>query len=141
MSSFFSFFAANYYSFLETLAAVVAVLILISAADDLFIDLWYWGRRIVRRFTVERDYRPLTVAQLREHGEQPLAIMVPGLEAKTRFGSIALNTCKPYAAIGLLPLIRCAPSSSIAPAPSRTVTGRRSSLTFEQMTPAPRWAL
>lgn len=77
MSSFFSFFAANYYSFLETLAAVVAVLILISAADDLFIDLWYWGRRIVRRFTVERDYRPLTVAQLREHGEQPLAIMVP----------------------------------------------------------------
>jgi len=77
MSSFFSFFAANYYSFLESLAAVVAVLILISAADDLFIDLWYWGRRIVRRFTVERDHHPLTVAQLRERGEQPLAIMVP----------------------------------------------------------------
>lgn len=72
-----SFLVANYYSALETLAAVVAVLILISAADDLFIDLWYWGRRIYRRFTVSPNHRPLTAAQLRERGEQPLAIMVP----------------------------------------------------------------
>jgi adsorption protein B len=73
----FSFFAANYYSVLETLAALVAVLILISAADDLFIDLWYWARRLYRRFAVQPNYRPLTVAQLRDQEEQPIAIMVP----------------------------------------------------------------
>jgi len=72
-----SFLVANYYSALETLAAVVAVLILISAADDLFIDLWYWGRRIYRHYSIGPNHRPLTAAQVRERGEQPLAIMVP----------------------------------------------------------------
>ena len=35
---------ANYYAVLETVAAAVAVLILISSLDDLFIDIWYWVR-------------------------------------------------------------------------------------------------
>ena len=77
MLNFSNFFAANYYASMEILAGIVAVLILISSVDDLFIDLWYWGRRLYRRLTIERDHRPLTVAQLRQRGEQPMAIMVP----------------------------------------------------------------
>lgn len=77
MPNFNSIFAANYYAALETLAVIVAVLILISAVDDLFIDLWYWGRRLYRKFTVGQVHRPLTAAQLREREEQPIAIMVP----------------------------------------------------------------
>jgi adsorption protein B len=72
-----SFITANYYAALEVAAAVVAILILISAADDLLFDIWYWTRRIYRRFAIERTRTPLTPAQLREREEQPIAIMVP----------------------------------------------------------------
>ncbi|MEO8385584.1 MAG: glycosyl transferase family protein, partial [Betaproteobacteria bacterium] len=72
-----SLFAANYYGALEILAAIIALLIFVSSIDDLFIDLWYWIRRIFRALTVKRTHPRLTTDQLREKGEQTLAIMVP----------------------------------------------------------------
>ncbi|MFL1528999.1 glycosyl transferase family protein [Pseudomonas sp. O230] len=76
-SLYWPYWLAHYYSFLEISTLVVAVLILISSLDDLFIDLWYWSRRLFRKFTVDRKYRPLTADQLMARDEQPLAIMVP----------------------------------------------------------------
>ncbi|PHX42875.1 type II secretion system protein E [Pseudomonas sp. NZIPFR-PS5] len=76
-SLYWPYWLAHYYSFLEVATIVVAVLILISSLDDLFIDLWYWSRRLFRKFTVDRKYRPLTAQQLLDRDEQPLAIMVP----------------------------------------------------------------
>ncbi len=76
-SLYWPYWLAHYYSFLEVATIVVAVLILISSLDDLFIDLWYWSRRIYRSMTAGRKYRPLTVEQLMARDEQPLAIMVP----------------------------------------------------------------
>lgn len=76
-SLYWPYWLAHYYSFLEISTIVVAVLILISSLDDLFIDLWYWSRRLFRKFTVDRKYRPLTAEQLMARDEQPLAIMVP----------------------------------------------------------------
>ncbi|CAM2147575.1 bacteriophage N4 adsorption protein B [Pararobbsia alpina] len=70
-------FVADYYTALEHVATIVAVLILISSVDDLFIDAWYWTRAFVRRVTVERRHAPLRVEQLYERPEQPLAIMIP----------------------------------------------------------------
>ncbi len=81
--SLVAIYFAQYYSVLEHIAAVVAVLILISSIDDLFIDCWYWGREIWRHFTIKRSgknkrkYTPLTPAQLKNRDEQPIAIMVP----------------------------------------------------------------
>ena len=72
-----SLMAADYYTALEILSAIVAVLILISSLDDLFIDVWYWVRRAFRSLTIQRKNKPLTVEQLRERGEQRLAIMIP----------------------------------------------------------------
>ncbi|QGZ65775.1 glycosyl transferase family protein [Paraburkholderia acidisoli] len=68
---------AEYYQWLEHAAFVVSAAILLSSLDDLFIDLWYWIREAVRFFTVRRQHKPLTVAQLQQRAEQPLAIMVP----------------------------------------------------------------
>ncbi|MCR6686463.1 glycosyl transferase family protein [Pseudoxanthomonas sp.] len=70
---------ANYYAAIEKVAVVVAVLILISSLDDLFIDAWYWIRESWRTLTLKRrrDYRPLTAEDLQRRPEQPLAIMVP----------------------------------------------------------------
>jgi adsorption protein B len=76
-SLYWPYWLAHYYSFLEVATIVVAVLILISSLDDLFIDLWYWSRRVYRSLTAGRKYRPLTVEQLMARDEQPLAIMVP----------------------------------------------------------------
>ncbi|MCI8212160.1 type II secretion system protein E [Pseudomonas sp. S25] len=76
-SLYWPYWLAHYYSFLEVATIVVAILILISSLDDLFIDLWYWSRRIFRSFTAGRKYRPLTAEQLVARDEQPLAIMVP----------------------------------------------------------------
>lgn len=76
-SLYWPYLAADYYRGLEIVAAITAVIILISSLDDLFIDLWYWVREIRRSFTVKRKYKPLTATQLRAVPEQPLAIMVP----------------------------------------------------------------
>lgn len=69
----------NYYAGLEKVASVVAVLILISSIDDLFIDAWYWIRETWRALTVKKreDYHPLTQQDLLKQAEQPMAIMVP----------------------------------------------------------------
>lgn len=77
--SAFDIFLAEYYNVLEHIAALTAVIILISSIDDLFIDVWYWVREIYRKLTLrrQRDYRPLTVHDLAQRSEQPLAIMVP----------------------------------------------------------------
>ncbi len=76
-SLYWPYWLAHYYSVLEVATIVVGTIILISSLDDLIIDLWYWARRLYRKFTAERRYRPLTVQQLVERDEQPLAIMVP----------------------------------------------------------------
>jgi adsorption protein B len=76
-SLYWPYWLAHYYSVLEVATIVVGTIILISSLDDLIIDLWYWARRLYRKFTAERRYRPLTVQQLMERDEQPLAIMVP----------------------------------------------------------------
>ncbi len=71
------FLLADYYRVLEWLTALVAVLVLVSGLDDLFIDIYYWVREAWRALTVRRRYAPLTAAQLRERPEQPMAIMIP----------------------------------------------------------------
>ena len=71
--------AAFYYVSLEWVAAFVAVVILISSLDDLFIDAYYWSREVIRALTVNRTYRHkrLTAEHLLAVPEQPIAIMVP----------------------------------------------------------------
>lgn len=76
---FWNVWLGNYYTVLESVAVAVAVLILISSLDDLFIDAWYWIRESWRTLTLKKraGYRPLTEQDLLQRPEQPLAIMVP----------------------------------------------------------------
>jgi adsorption protein B len=83
---------ADYYAGLEILAAIVAIVIFISSLDDLFIDLWYWGRRLSRHLSLQRrNYSPLTAEQLLERGEQPLAIMVPAWQEHDVIAAMVQN--------------------------------------------------
>jgi len=43
-SLYWPYLVADYYHALEIVSAVVAVVILLSSIDDLFIDAWYWVR-------------------------------------------------------------------------------------------------
>ena len=85
--------AADWYSGLEVLAAIVALVIFVSSLDDLFIDLWYWARRAYRAMTVQRSarYVKLTVEQLRDREEQPMAIMVPAWQESDVIAAMLQN--------------------------------------------------
>jgi bacteriophage N4 adsorption protein B len=67
----------GYQDTLAFLTAAVALVMLVLGLDDLFIDIWYWCRELLRTLTVRRHYKPLTAAQLYERDEQPIAIMIP----------------------------------------------------------------
>lgn len=77
MELYWPYLLAEYIRVVEYVAAVVAVLILISSLDDLFVDFWYWTRRVWRRVTVEPYIRPLTANALYQKDEQPIAIIIP----------------------------------------------------------------
>lgn len=84
---------ADYNAGLEVMAAILALVIFVSSLDDVFIDLWYWVRRIFRRAKVERNprYSRLTVEMLREREEQPLAIMVPAWQESDVIAAMVQN--------------------------------------------------
>ncbi|MDB5750412.1 MAG: glycosyl transferase family protein [Ramlibacter sp.] len=92
-SSNLAFNAGNYHAGLEAAAAIVAVVILLSSLDDLFIDGWYWCRRLLRWWTLERTGRlqPLTPLQLSERSEQPIAVMVPAWQESDVIASMVEN--------------------------------------------------
>lgn len=77
MQLYWPYLLADYYRLLEYVTAGVAVIILISCIDDLFIDAIFYLHKIKRRLTAERRYKPLTPDQLYSRPEQHIAIMVP----------------------------------------------------------------
>src|SRR4030095_15340016 len=85
MSEAFDF----YITLLRVLAIGLAVVILVSGVDDLFIDVVYWARRIWRAITVYRVHDRMTDRQLKEMSERPFAIMVPAWNETGVIGKMA----------------------------------------------------
>lgn len=85
-------FFADYLYALDVLAAITALLILISSLDDLFIDVYFWTRTAWRWATVKSRYRPLRIEQLREKEESWLAIMVPAWKEYDVIAKMVENT-------------------------------------------------
>ncbi|MEG0150051.1 MAG: glycosyl transferase family protein [Comamonas sp.] len=90
MQPFSDFFSANYRA-LEIATAFVAVVVLISSIDDLFIDARYWIREIWRHLRVKPLHTALTPAQLRSVPEKPIAIMVPAWQEHDVIASMIEN--------------------------------------------------
>jgi len=91
MDSFQAFYA-NYVYTLECLAAAVAIIILLSSIDDLFVDIWYWGRTAYRWVYIRTRYRRLPIEALRAKEEQPIAIMVPAWQEYEVIAKMIENT-------------------------------------------------
>ena len=90
MESLSDFFSANY-RYLEIATAFVAVVVLISSIDDLFIDVRYWVREIWRKLKVWPRFKALTPEQLRAVPEKPIAIMVPAWQEYDVIASMIEN--------------------------------------------------
>ncbi len=68
---------ATYLFGLQFVAITIAVMMLVSGIDDLFIDLVYWGNRGWRALAIYRKREAFDYRALYGPAEKPLAIMVP----------------------------------------------------------------
>ena len=82
-----------YFSGLNLLIIVTALVILVSGLDDLFIDVVYWSRRLARLLVGPRE-APLSVEALRSKPERYLAIMVPAWKEAEVIAHMAENTLR-----------------------------------------------
>jgi adsorption protein B len=80
---------ASYLYGLKFIAITLALMMLISGADDLVIDVVYWARRLWRSITVYRTHDRLDYTALYEPLEKPLAIMVPAWHETGVIGHMA----------------------------------------------------
>lgn len=62
---------------LKLLAITLALLMFLLGLDDLFIDIVYWSRRLIRRLRIYSQFAPADEKRLYTVAEKPLAIMVP----------------------------------------------------------------
>ncbi len=88
MDWFVDYFSTYLYG-LKIIAITLAILMLISGIDDLFIDVVYWVRRAWRSATVYRTNDYLDYKALYEPQEKALAIMVPAWNETGVIGNMA----------------------------------------------------
>ncbi|WP_297199580.1 cyclic di-3',5'-guanylate-activated glycosyltransferase NrfB [uncultured Pluralibacter sp.] len=88
MNWFVDVFSTYLYG-LKVVAIALAIMMLISGIDDLFIDIVYWCRRIFRAVTVYRRHQHTDYQALYEPDEKPLAIMVPAWNETGVIGNMA----------------------------------------------------
>tara|TARA_R110002126_G_scaffold16500_15_gene65847 strand:- start:702 stop:2918 length:2217 start_codon:yes stop_codon:yes gene_type:complete len=81
--------AAIYLFALKNITLVLLALLLFFALDDLFIDAYYWLRRLWRGLTVYRNRSVFNEQQLYFRKEQPLAIMIPAWQEVGIVGKMA----------------------------------------------------
>lgn len=62
---------------LKYVAIALALLMFLLGLDDLFIDLVYWGRKLIRRWRIYDKFERADEERLYAIAEKPLAIMVP----------------------------------------------------------------
>ncbi|MFJ4543936.1 cyclic di-3',5'-guanylate-activated glycosyltransferase NrfB [Pseudomonas sp. NPDC088885] len=62
---------------LKYVAIALALLMFFLGLDDLFIDLVYWGRKLIRRWRIYDKFERADEERLYAIAEKPLAIMVP----------------------------------------------------------------
>ncbi|MDM7859885.1 glycosyl transferase family protein [Alteromonas sp. ASW11-36] len=79
----------DYLYVLRYIALGLMVIMLIFAIDDLFIDIYYWTRRLWRALVVYRKREPFNEQALLKLKEKPLAIMIPAWQEVGVVGKMA----------------------------------------------------
>lgn len=92
MVGFEPYLLADYVRLIEWAGVLVAIFILLSSLDDLFVDIYYWLRQAYRWIYVRRRYKPLSLDRLLEGEEKTLAIMVPAWREDAVIAQMIENT-------------------------------------------------
>lgn len=71
---------------------ILAVLFILSGLDDLFFDIYYWTRYLIRLWKT-RDYDPLSYEQLVNKEEQMIAVLVPCWHEAGVIGTMLRHNC------------------------------------------------
>lgn len=74
---------------LRYISLVLLIVLLVFALDDVFVDLYYWLRRLWRGITVYRNKPVFDEQQLYIHKEKPIAIMIPAWQEVGVVGKMA----------------------------------------------------
>lgn len=82
-------FFVEYLYILRYVATVLMVLILIFAIDDLFIDIYYWTRKLWRALYVYRKRSTFDEQALLKLKEKPIALMIPAWQEVGVIGKMA----------------------------------------------------
>ena len=85
---FVDFFAYVLFG-LKYLAITLALLMFLLGLDDLFIDLVYWSRKLIRRWRIYEKFKRADEERLYAIAEKPLAIMVPAWNEVGVIGEMA----------------------------------------------------
>ena len=78
--------------FFRCVFIVLVVAFTIGGANDLFVDLYYWGRQLYRWLFKRHLIKPLTLDQLLSVEEKPVAIMLPAWHEAGVIKNMLLNT-------------------------------------------------
>lgn len=71
---------------------ILAVLFILSGLDDLFFDVYYWVRYLIRIWKT-RNYEPLSYEQLANKEEQMIAVLVPCWHEAGVIGTMLKHNC------------------------------------------------
>lgn len=85
---------SDWFDFLRWFLVVAAIGFILSGADDLFVDVYYYWRRLYRRLLVAKKYSKLTEEDLRTGAEQPIAVMIACWQEQAVIGKMLENTLK-----------------------------------------------
>ena len=78
--------------FFRCVFIVLVVAFTIGGANDLFVDLYYWGRQLYRWLFKRHLIKPLTLDQLLSVEEKPVAMMLPAWHEAGVIKNMLLNT-------------------------------------------------
>lgn len=79
---------SHYLYGLRFIATAVMIWLVLFGFDDLFIDLYYWIRKLVRRFTIYKNRETFDEKQIINVKENPIAIMVPAWQEASVINSM-----------------------------------------------------
>lgn len=82
-------YLALYWLFIKGLLFFSSIIITLNSLDDLFIDIYYWVRRIYRKLVIRKKYKSLESNKLYNIEEKPLAIMLPAWQEADVIASMA----------------------------------------------------
>jgi len=71
---------------------VLVVAFVLGGINDLFVDLYYWGRQLYRQIFKKKLIKPLTLDQLLKVEEKPVALIIPAWHEAGVIKNMLLNT-------------------------------------------------